>query len=357
MYIPIVPFVPHTTVTNKRIVYSDTVLPLNDSGNNLKVCSINDISEYSLESCLKKIFESNLDVVFNAIQYSKSDKKLYFYTDKTVSTQALEDNKTIKCRPISSKREILEEVEDIFSQEKNKDSDCISLFDVAKIFKKKSEEYESTKRLYEKELDYSLHLKYGRNCNCYIQDFDYDNCELKMDLYYLGWEKFSFKKQEGKLYISSTDSKLRSDNILALLGNELSKLYDEFIQYQDFSKQFRFGINSVNSRFLIGFGKWGVNITTILKDFELTSFNSTGDYKCDCNSNIVVNAIQGKEQEIFQRIFIKIDDCPLWCKEILYEIRQEQLAEEQRLEEERIYKEVKDRKKLEFRRKFFPWIK
>jgi len=43
-----VPFVPHTAVINKTIVYSDTVLPLKDSGNNLKVTSISDVMEYEV---------------------------------------------------------------------------------------------------------------------------------------------------------------------------------------------------------------------------------------------------------------------------------------------------------------------
>lgn len=72
------PFVPHTIVVNKTIVYSDTVLPLKDIGNNLKVTSIENVSEISLENCLKKIFESNPNVIFNTIQYSKKDQKVYF---------------------------------------------------------------------------------------------------------------------------------------------------------------------------------------------------------------------------------------------------------------------------------------
>lgn len=62
-----VPFVPNTTVVNKTIVYSDTILPLKDKGSNLKVTTIENVSESSLESCLKTIFESNPNVVFNTI--------------------------------------------------------------------------------------------------------------------------------------------------------------------------------------------------------------------------------------------------------------------------------------------------
>ena len=96
MFVPIVPFVPHTTVINKTIVYSDTVLPLKDTGNNLKVTSISDVGEFSLESCLKTIFESNPNVIFNTIQYSKNDQQVYFYTNQEISTKEYEESKIFK---------------------------------------------------------------------------------------------------------------------------------------------------------------------------------------------------------------------------------------------------------------------
>ena len=79
-----VPVVPHTRVENNTIVYSDTVLPLKDLGNNLRVNSISNVGEYSLENCLKTVFKSNPDVVFNTIQYCKEKKRVIFYTDKGI---------------------------------------------------------------------------------------------------------------------------------------------------------------------------------------------------------------------------------------------------------------------------------
>ena len=46
-------FIPHTTVVHKTIVYSDTVLPVKDTGNNLNITSIANVDEESLESCLE----------------------------------------------------------------------------------------------------------------------------------------------------------------------------------------------------------------------------------------------------------------------------------------------------------------
>lgn len=46
-------------------------------------------------------------------------------------------------------------------------------------------------------------------------------------------------------------------------------------------------------------------------------------------------------------------DCSEWSQSILYEIRQNQLAEEQKIENELKYKEMIKQKRLELTRKFF----
>ena len=45
------------------------------------------------EDELKSIFESNKKVIFDTIQYSNVDQKVYFYTNKRISTQVWEDSK------------------------------------------------------------------------------------------------------------------------------------------------------------------------------------------------------------------------------------------------------------------------
>ena len=148
MFVPFVPaaIVPHrsdsnTTVVNKTIVYSDTVLPLKDSGKNLKVTSISKVSEFELESCLETIFESNQDVIFNTVQYSKNDKKVYFYTDKEITTKEWEERKIFKYKPITNKKEILEELKNILSSSKSKDPNIVSLLEVHNILYNKKCSY------------------------------------------------------------------------------------------------------------------------------------------------------------------------------------------------------------------------
>lgn len=362
MFIPIVPFVPHTTVINKTIVYSDTVLPLNDSGNNLKICSISDVSEYSLENCLRKVFESNPDVIFNTIQYSKNDNKIYFYTDKTVSTQAWEESKVTKYKPLSNSKEILKEVAELFTQEKIKDNDCISLYDIANLMKKLKNGYDYIKERYQEHFENILKEKYY-DPSIIIYDFDYEKKQLRIGFKF--WEDYDnifFTKQNDDLCVVESES-LCSQEVLILIGKGLSELYDELIKFSDFKNQFALNPKTLNSNFLVDISQFGVNIyvnsqsNRFSKDFKLSSLSYKNEYDYVCNSTSVLTALQGKEDEIFKRIFVKIDDCPEWSKQTLYQTRQEQLAEEKKLEEEQLYKEMKRQKRLELKRKFFPWMK
>ena len=106
------------TIANKTIVYSDTVLSVKDLGQDLKVSIISDVSEYSLERCLQIIFESNPNVVFNIIQYSRNDKKVYFYTNQEITTKEYEESKLKKYKPFTSISEMLEETKSILLAKK-----------------------------------------------------------------------------------------------------------------------------------------------------------------------------------------------------------------------------------------------
>lgn len=361
MFIPIVPFVPHTTVINKTIVYSDTVLPLKDSGNNLKICSISNVSEYSLENCLRKVFESNPNVIFNTIQYSKNDKKIYFYTDKTVSTQAWDESKVTKHKPLSNSKEILEEVTELFTQEKTIDTDCISLYAITNLMKKFSNGYDYIKERYQEHFNNILREEYY-DSSIVIYDFDYKKKQLRIGFkYWNDYDKIVFTKQNDDLCVVESES-LYSQEVLTLIGKGLSELYDELIKFSDFKNQSTFESKSSNSNFLVNVNAYGVDICIISpsnrfsNDFKLSSRSYKNGYDYECNSTSVLSALQGKEDEIFKRIFVKIDDCPEWSKQTLYQTRQEQLAEEKRLEEEQLYKEMKKQKRLELKRKFFPWM-
>jgi len=372
MFVPIIPVVPHTTnttVVNKTIVYSDTVLPVKDLGGNLKVNTISDVSEYSLERCLKIIFESNPNVIFNTIQYSKNEEKIYFYTNKEISTKAWKDSKVSTYKPLTKSSEILEEIKNLLVSEPNKDNDCISLYDIAQLIKRKNTEYERDKHSCDNHFDYVISSKYLSSSRIVVYDFDYDKSELRIGFKYKkDYDDIIFAKEDEDLYLKESES-YRGKEILVELGDSLSKLYDKFIQYRDFKKQSLYGFKSVNSNFLVAVNAYEVSIFVrkFLNAFRLASTNYNDNYFYDCNSNTVISALKGKESEIFKRIFVRITDCPKWSQPILYEMRQNQLIEEKKLEEEKLRekqkieeetqrKEAKKQKRLELTRKIFPFL-
>ncbi len=337
-----VPIVPHTTVVNKTIVYSDTVLPLKDIGNNLKVTTVYDVSEYSLERCLRIIFDSNPNVTFNTIQYSKNDKKVYFYTNAEISIKEWEDRDIRFYKPITSRAGILEEVKSILIQDKCMDSDCVSLYDVISVVRSKHNDYS----YYQREFENWLKVGMNEYSNSYsVNTFNYKNMELEIVDYAI------FVKVDQDLVIKQSET-YKAQDLLVKCGEEISKYYDRCLEYREFFEQSSKNIKSSNSNFLIDIDKDEVSIfvksqeNRYMNDFELSADVRRNKYDYTCNSNAVISAFREKEAEIFKRIFIRIDDCPEWTKSDLYEIRQKQLSEE-----------MKQQKRLALKRKIFPFLK
>lgn len=363
MFIPVVPYIPHTTVINKTIMYSDTVLNLNSVGNNIKVTSVSDVKEYDLENCLKIIFKSNPDVVFNTIQYSKKDKKVYFYTDKEITTKDYEDSKYITYKPISSRTEILEEIKRVLMAPKNKDNDCISLYDVSLLLKRLDREYGNVLYKYRSQCNYILDSKLPDSSFLFYK-FDYSKMTLNTGFkrYRSGsWGDINFAKNNGDLYVTEAESCYR-DEVFSILSSCLSEAYDELVKYSDYISSDYAMINkkSVNSKFIVCITHYGVDILVkngFETEFSLYDSCHKDEYVLKCNSNIVNEAVKGNEEEIFKRVFVRISDCPKWCQNKLYEIRQNQLAREQRIEDEIKYKEMRKARRLQLVRKIFPFIK
>lgn len=364
MFIPSARYVPNTTIINKNIVYSDTVLPLKDTGNNLKVTSISNVSKFSLEECLKIIFESNPDVVFNTIQYSKKDKTVYFYTDQEISIKQYEESKVTKYEPITSRPQILEEMKKTLTSNKIKNSDCVSIYDVLVLTTKMSNNYETLVKKYDEHIKYLIKQEFGINSNIIIYNFNYDKNELMVGFKYYSdnYDEITFKKNENDLFISKTET-YRAKDILETVGTELSQLYDEFIKYSSYKKDYIFRVKPVNSNFLVNMTPNGVGIGVLVPnriltyDFKLDFYSVTNRYGYDCNSTLIIDAFKGNEDKIFKRIFVKIEDCPKWCQEELYEIRKNQLEEEQKIEDKIKQQEIRKQKRLELTRRIFPFIK
>lgn len=324
-----VPVLPHTTVVNKTIVYSDTVLSLNDKGSNLKITTISNVEEFMLDDCLRIIFESNPSVIFNTIQYSKNDKKVYFYTDKEIDISKYKKISTIEYRPIKNKQDILEEIKRIISLPKVNRYDCVSLNTAYEFILKKRNELKNKENYYKKLLNDMIKEKYGHNSGLVVHGFDYETGELSIAFNHFGrkYYKIDFKINDEDLYVSSSET-YESDNVFRLLYKQLTLLYNEYEKYREFYEQKTYHERPINSNFFIDIDFYSVRIYNkdcINKDFEIRYPSYSKEYEIECNSAKLMSVIEETQRDILNKIYIEIEKCPKCSRKELYDIRKKQL--------------------------------
>ena len=324
-----VPVVPHTTVVNKTIVYSDTVLSLNDKGSNLKITTISNVEEFMLDDCLRIIFESNPNVIFNTVQYSKNDKKVYFYTDKEIDISKYKKINTIEYKPIKNKQDILEEIKRIISLPKVNRYDCVSLNTAYEFILKKRNELKNKEKYYKRILDNMIKEKYGRDSGLVVHEFDYEKNELSIAFKHFGskYYNINLKIKDEDLYVSSSET-YESDDVFRLLYKQLTLLYNEYEKYREFYEQKTYHERPINSNFFIDIDFYSVRIYNkdcINKDFEIRYPSYSKEYEIECNSAKLMSVIEETQRDILNKIYIEIEKCPKCSRKELYDIRKKQL--------------------------------
>lgn len=324
-----VPVVPHTTVVNKTIVYSDTVLSLNDKGSNLKITTISNVEEFMLDDCLRIIFESNPSVIFNTVQYSKNDKKVYFYTNKEIDISKYKKISTIEYRPIKNKQDILEEIKRIISLPKVNRYDCVSLNTAYEFILKKRNELKNKEKYYKRILDNTIKEKYGRDSGLVVHGFDYETGELSIAFKHFGSKYYNIdlKIKDEDLYVSSSET-YESDDVFRLLYKQLTLLHNEYEKYREFYEQKTYHERPINSNFFIDIDFYGViiyNKDCINKDFEIRYPSYSKEYEIECNSAKLMSVIEETQRDILNKIYIEIEKCPKCSRKELYDIRKKQL--------------------------------
>ena len=324
-----VPVVPHTTVVNKTIVYSDTVLSLNDKGSNLKITTISNVEEFMLDDCLRIIFESNPNIIFNTVQYSKNDKKVYFYTDKEIDISKYKKISTIEYKPIKNKQDILEEIKRIISFPKVNRYDCVSLNTAYEFILKKRNELKNKEKYYKRILDNMIKEKYGHNSGLVVHGFDYETGELSIAFKHFGSKYYNIdlKIKDEDLYVSSSET-YESDDVFRLLYKQLTLLHNEYEKYREFYEQKTYHERPINSNFFIDIDFYGVRIYNkefFNKDFEIRYPSYSKEYEIECNSANLMSVIEETQRDILNKIYIEIEKCPKCSRKELYDIRKKQL--------------------------------
>lgn len=328
MFIP----VPHirtsrTTVINKTVIYSDTVLNLKDLGSNIKLTTVSGVNKFSLESCLNYILEENPTVIFNTVQYSEQTQKVYFYTDKEISTKSWDNRNLLNNVPIETSKQIVEECDKILTSSPITDSYVISLATISELIKKEKAKVSSFEKSAEWKLETALKENIDSGCQLCFHNFDYSKKEINFSFKYYNWmsswEDFCIKKsKDGDLYIKESNS-FYTDEVFYAICSTLSEVYDGFINLKYLFDNPKYGISSINSNFKIDISIYGVEISS--KNFSLDLRSYDNNYNVICNSSLVISKVKGNEQALFEKIYVRIDDCPKWMQKQLYTTRQDEL--------------------------------
>lgn len=257
-------------------------------------------------------------------------------------------------------KEVLQELKSIleYDEDENKDENSISLYDVLKVMREKTEE----EILLDRKLEKTIREAY------YPEKFyldivkDYKNGVLIIRGDFI---KGTFIKQNGDLILKSNDYYPLQD-ILYKCGDAISKRYDEFMENTSFyrDRMTMTNVRSTNSSFRINsddeFLSFGDGIVFELK----TTIEGKRKYMLDCNSYNLASFFEDNEYELFNKIFVKIDDCPKWSRKDLYKIRKRQLKRQQELERKKMErqqelerKEMKKQKRLALVKKLNPFRK
>ena len=229
---------------------------------------------------------------------------------------------------MEDKIKLLKELKEILSAESITDCDCISIYSVINLIYSTYQKLERVEKRYENELNKRL-KKNGSSF--YVEKcwFDYEDYELMIHVLDDAIREIVFSKINNDLKIVECHTEM-SMYLLKICGDILLKIFDFYDSLSDMENVELMEMKSVNSNFGVVIDKYYVKISEFDKikyvyDFIFKYIVENNEYKWNYNSNDVMSVIRGNELEILKRIFVKIDQCPKWMRDDLYEIRKRQL--------------------------------
>ena len=352
-------------VKNKTILYQDTVLNLKDLGENIRVSSLY-VVEDELQKCLDIVLKNNSDVVFNTIQYSKNDKKVFFYTNRELDFDAWYDKDKKVVETIDNTSDIINKIEASFKNEYTQD--CISLkkyIDITFSYYDKLNKLESE---FEKKIEFKLNVD-SVSITAHEDGVIHIYITDKMGSKSVGYD---FKLINDDVVVIKTEGDAKS-NIIQLIGTEVEELLTKYKKFYDLEVLFN-GFDA---------GIYHIHRTQVCSDASVflayykgidekirIRFNNEqrNKYEIECNSYKVSEYLNKNMDRILNEVMIPISKTPIYVqKELIIEKeRQEKIKEQERINilrkkeyEERLAKEarIKYEEKEAKKEKYIPFYK
>lgn len=276
---------------------------------------------------ISDILAANPKVCFYRITPLYNVNVFRFETDSEISIPKCCDIDNNTQKPKDPFSEIVHQIKIILEQPECKNSDCVSLRDLKLVIGSVRMDWANRMKKHKENLINTLKKYPVQVANDFEGMFDYKNNNLT-----IVWNgsTFIFAKKYGNLYCTTAPDASLANFLTSYLGDKISEYFDDWLKYRDFLIQRCCNVKPLNSNFGINIAYKEVSINYDIQDFRVTATTGCSKYEYSSISSDLANFLEGREEEIFSRIFVKIEDCPEWAKAILYEMREDQLKNEHR---------------------------
>lgn len=237
----------------------------------------------------------------------------------------------------SEYNEILEKVKKLISGKRteSKSRDYISIYSITRLLKSYFKRLNSLKKTSAHSMEQLIYEECGQYINIAIGDFD-----SKKETLCIGvktnplieseqYKNIVFSKKNNELHIVSTElDDISSAIIFKTTGNVISDLYSKIIEYSEYKD-----INSGNIKIPGSIFCYGINADKVTLEGNINDINlqitletNTGKTTTNSNSSVLTNVIQGHEDELLKRTYVRINECPKYFRKALKEARKKQLT-------------------------------
>ena len=253
--------------------------------------------------------------------------------DKRELEKKLLANTSIKNE--SEYNKILEKLKKLISDKNIKNRDYISLYSITKLLKSSSKKLNVLKETCARSMEQLIYEECGQYINIVIGEFDSSSKTLSIGIKtnpLIESEQYKnivFSKENNELCINRTELDATSNGIiLRTTGSIISSLYDELAKYSGYKDINSSNIKIPGSIFSCRISKDKVTVEGNISGIglQIISQTDTSQNNVSSNSNILINAIKGHEDELFKKAYIKINDCPKYLRKTLKEVRRKQLT-------------------------------
>lgn len=177
--------------------------------------------------------------------------------------------------------------------------------------------YNIIKKCCENTLNSIISHKIGPNYKCFIYGIDCEKNIIKICLCdeTNKYKKITFKVNDNNLSVLDSNSDC-ANKLIYYVGSVLLSGYKLLSKYNGLLNQSISDVLDCSGNYLISIDMGGININNIDNTFSIhyNVNDSRYSYSCVCKESL--NMINGHEEDIFNNIFIKIDDLPPWLFQI-----------------------------------------